>query len=246
MLQWTRNHSRSGDYMTAWTPTGHRFRISITETAAPVRLTMKKWPRGAEKLIAKTPTIDLAILCAEQLNIFNLRHRARPKEDSKYLEHEQQSAAKELEQIRNGPKVRFVIEVPEQHSMLVQETIAELPAISHIAPCPPLSPLDIGACVPPLSIHDAVRRVNQDLEAMGLSPVLKRPESLGRPDHPEKWLDFLHQEYLWTNSPECSDLGKRSIRRRLWGSTPDEWRETAAKYPEIMTIPAERLLATPT
>lgn len=227
MLYWHKNYNRKSLTMMAYTPTGHRMTIISTGIPNRVHAYMTgpdKWQK--KTLIATVPSIEHAMLCAEEHNLYNLRGAAYGPEGSPETANgRRERAAKVLEEMEHGPQDHFVIQVPQFQSPTAQRVLEWIGLHLRMTPYLPPEGWTIHGLVPQTMIREAAVQVNEDLDRDGLAPLLKLPPILGRTDHSEEWLAFLHREYRWDR--------KQKLAARVWEEEGRSWPETAAGYPKL-------------
>lgn len=229
MLYWHRKYARSRLTMTAYSDTGHTLTIVSTGIINPVNVYETAPGARHKSRFATVPSIENAILCAEERNLINLRHAAYAPEDSEEVTHDRRLRARQtLEELESGPNDYFILEVPKVQSLTAQRVLelAGLRLRLRLGPHQPSPGYDMPYLVPQTRIYEAAMRVNDDLEKDELEPRLQLPPILGDPDHPQRWLDFFHLEYRWNQ--------KQDITARLWEQRGDSWTEVAANHRQIM------------
>ena len=226
MLYWHKKYDRNRTTMTAYTETGHTLTIISTGITNAVH-TYEKGPGDRKKTkIATVPSTELAMLCAEQQHLYNLRGAAFGPEDSpKTANGRREKAAEVLEQMKHGPQDHFVIQVPKGQSLTAQRVLESAGLQLRMAPHLPPEDWTIPGLVPQTMIREAAVQVNEDLDRDGLAPLLKLPPILGGTDHPEEWLAFFHREYRWDRA--------QKLAARVWEEEGRSWPETAAGYPKL-------------
>ena len=226
MLYWHRKYGRNRTTMTAYTDTGHTLTIISTGIPNPVHV-YEKGPGDQKKTrFATVPSTELAILCAEQQNLYNLRGAAYGPEDStKRANGRREKAAQVLSQTKHGPQDHFVIQVPKGQSLTVQRVLEWIGLQLLIAPHLPPEDWTMPGLVPQAMIREAAAQVNEDLDKDGLKPLLKLPPILAEADHPQEWLEFLHREYRWDR--------EQKLTARIWEEEGRSWPETAAAHPRL-------------
>lgn len=225
MIHWNRRYSRKKLTMTAHTTTGHVLQIISTGIPNPVHLYVKSPGSKTNARVATVPSIPLAILCAEEHNLYHLRGAAQPPEGAEVNPDTTAQARRDLEEIRSGPTDAFIITVPKAQSMAAQYALEHSGIMLKIEPHQLPPGHRMSALIPKSSIYEAAKAVNQHLQELGLRPLMQLPPILGDPDHPQTWLEFLHNEYRWDNPV--------SIRECLWQSRAEPWEEVALRYRKL-------------
>lgn len=226
MLNWHRKYSRSRMTLTAHSPTGHTLTIISTGIPNPVHLHQTAPGDSAKTRLATVPSIPLAMLCAEEHNLTNLRRSARPERPEEIPEQVQCRAREALDRLHEGPREHFILEVPALQSLSAQSNLPWAGIMATLQPYHPPAGFRMGSTVPQGMIWKAAKAVNHDLEAEGLSPALQPPPTLGDPERPERWLEFFHWEYQWDKD--------QAITARLWQARGESWRQVARRYPHLM------------
>ena len=230
MLHWQKRHSRNRLTMTAHSETGHTLTIISTGIPNPVLVYETAPGERTKTRFATLPSIELAMLTAEDRNVVNLRGTAGAPEHLPGPRGDRRERARLiLEDLQSGPKDYFIIEVPKTQSLNAQRTLELAGLHLRMAPHHPDPGYRLPSIVPQTRIYQAAKAVNEDLARDGLQPLLKLPDILGTPDHPAQWLDFLHQEFEWDR-----DL---NITARLWERRGEDWPATASRYPQTMSDP---------
>lgn len=227
MLYWHRKYARNRTTMTAHSDTGHTLTIISTGITNPVNVYETAPGARSKSRFAIVPSIENAILCAEERNLINLRHAAYAPEDSpEATSGKRAKALSVLQELESGPKEYFILEVPRVQSLTAQRVLELAGLRLRLAPHQQDASHPISSLVPQSRIYEAAKRVNEDLEKERLEPRLKLPPILGDPEHPQHWLDFFHQEYRWNREQE--------ITGRLWQERGISWPEAAASHRRLM------------
>ena len=231
MLHWQKRHSRNRLTMTAHSETGHTLTIISTGIPNPVLVYETAPGKRTKTRFATVPSIELAMLTAEDRNVVNLRGTAGAPEHLPGPRGDRRERARLiLDDLQSGPKDYFIITVPKSQSLNAQRTLELAGLHLRMAPHHPSPDYRLPSIVPQTRIYQAAKAVNEDLARDGLQPMLKLPDILGTPDHPAQWLDFLHQEFEWDR-----DL---NITARLWERRGEDWPATASRYPQTLADPA--------
>ena len=227
MLYWHRKYARNRTTMTAYSQSGHTLTIISTGITNPVNI-YETAPGARKKCrFATVPSIENAILCAEERNLINLRHAAYAQEDSQEVSADKRVRARQaLQELDSGPKDYFILEVPKVQTLTAQRVLELAGLRLRLAPHQPAPGYNMPYLVPQTRIYEAAMRVNEDLDRDGLQPRLQPPPILGDPDNPQRWLDFFHREYRWNRDQE--------ITARLWEDRGDSWAEVAANHRQLM------------
>ena len=230
MLHWHRKYARNRTTMTAYSDTGHTLTIISTGITNPVNVYESAPGAKNKSRFATVPSIENAILCAEERNLINLRHTAYAPEDSPGVDSSRRARARRaLNELDSGAKDYFILEVPRMQTLTAQRLLELASLRLRLAPHQPKPGYDMPSLVPQTRIYEAAKRVNEDLDKDGLQPRLELPPILGDPDNPRRWLEFFHHEYRWDQNQQ--------ITARLWQDRGGAWDETAACYCQLMARP---------
>ena len=124
MLHWQKTYSRSRLTMTAHSETAHTLVIISTGITNPVHVYETAPGQKGKTRFATVPSIELAMLAAEDRNTVNLRGTAGSAEAQPGpLGDRRERARKILDELETGPKDYFIIEVPKTQSLNAQRTL---------------------------------------------------------------------------------------------------------------------------
>lgn len=221
MLNWHKRYSRAKLTMTAHSITGHTYTITSRGVTHPVNLHQQPGPNSKNQNMATVPTIELAILTAETLNLKNTNAAARV--DADLHSTDQTSAAQRaLQALQEEPKAHFLLEVPRSQAITLMETLPHIGLKATLSVQDPQAAMPLTPPISRIQIHTAQQAVNAHLQQLSETILLKDTPILGDPDNPQDWLDFLNQEYHWdedTNITAC-----------LWQRRADTWPQTARRH----------------
>ena len=227
MLHWNKKYSLNRATMTAHTDTGHTLTIISTGIPNPVQVYETAPGDKSRTRFATVPSIELAMLAAEERNLVNLRATAGSPEEPLNAGDERAARARSmLDHLESGPKDYFIIEVPKVQSLTAQRTLELVGLHLRMAPSHPNPAYRIPAIVPQTRIYEAAVAVNADLQRDHLQPLLRLPPTIGETERPGPWLEFFHQEYLWGRNV--------AITGRLWQMRGERWQDVAARYPQTL------------
>ena len=227
MLNWHKKYSRDRATMTAHTDTGHTLMIVSTGITNPVQVYETAPGEKGRTRFATVPSIELAMLAAEERNLVNLRAAAGSPEGPPDPADERRARARSmLDHLESGPKNYFIIEVPKAQAVTAQRTLELVGLHLRMAPTYPNHAYRMHAIVPLSRIYEAAKAVNEDLSKDDLQPRLELPPTIGEPENPAGWLEFLHREYVWDRHAVLTG--------RLWQMRGERWRDVAARYPQKM------------
>ena len=223
MLTWNRTYSRVKLTMEAQPEPGYRYEIISTGVPNPVNVhaTTPYLPR---KRAATVPTIELAMLCAEQLWRWAINNDAHP-DNAGVTDQRRQAAQARLEDLMSGPKVHYIIEIPTTQMMTAQYSLAHAGLNIDMRPHFPDGEMDPETVVDENRIYEAVSAVNQDLASQHLAPLLKVPPLMYHVENPQQYLEMLQREYRWKQM--STPAGRR------WEERGERWPDVAARYPAL-------------
>ena len=230
MLQWHRQPDRTKLTLTARSPTGHTFKITSTGVMTPVHLSVQPPTERTGTRASTVPTIPLAKLCAEELNMYNLRADAHGAAEDGASQQRRKLAQEALTDLTDGPKDHFVIEVPRTQSLTAQYALPQAGLVLGMEAHFPPEGYRTSRLVPESGIRQAAAAVNAELQTLDIRPALRLPPLFADVERPQQWLDFMHREFRWNSSAK--------ITRHLWQERGDAWADVAERYPEIMETPA--------
>lgn len=220
-MHWTTKYTRKSHTKVANPAPGYQYEIVAREFDKPLKV-YETTPTQRRHVIASLPAVpgNAAVLVAERAWEMALREQ-----------HEIDDWKQAVVDRNNGPSVSFLVTVPEEQAVTVQETLDGLYGVVlniRMAQQPDET-IATTAILPRPSLWKAIRAVNQDLESRDEQPLMAELPILGGPLNGKQALTltlFLQTHYRWQ--------GEDQEPEALWAARDDIWTDIAHANQKLM------------
>lgn len=218
-MHWTTQYTKKTRTKVAEPAPGYRYEIVARESAEGLKV-YETTPSEKRHVIASLPLDNAAVLIAE-----------RAWEMQQRFANDAEGWSKIVDQRNNGPTTSYVVTVPENQSLTVQETLDCLyGTVLDIRMLQAEEPgMETTTVLHRPDVWKAVLAVNEDLKRRGLQPLMEELPLLGGPLRGEEALTlilFLQRHYRWT--------GDREEPVAIWPETGLSWTEIAEANRRLM------------
>ena len=228
-MKWSNHHTRKQMTTKAQGEEGRTYEVVSTGTMNPARAySVKHEPnRRPDKktLIARVPTISLAVLATEQVERW---------EQNGDLHNEDPTVAKRAQETRDAlnaePRFTYTFSVPVSQITTVQEALHDGGLDIHLNCMTPHRAAVLKRAILPLAgLWKAINAVNEDLDMRGVQPNLPGPHliepySAANRETTELLL-LMQTHYRWDTD--------QTLLENLWVKDTLEWSEIIRKYPTL-------------
>ena len=219
-MHWRTKYTRKTCTKIAEPAPGYCYEIVARDFGTPLKV-YETTPTEKRHLIASLPAPDnAAVMVAEREWEVQLRRQ-----------HDAENFCKVIEERNNGPKVSFLVTVPEHQALTAQEafnylygTVLDMRMIQQAE-----EEIETTGLLHRPSLWKAVRAVNTDLHERGDQPLMKELPLLGPPMNGRDALVltlFLQTHYRWD--------GEDNLPRALWKERGEIWSDIAEANRELM------------
>ena len=230
-MKWSNHHTSKQIIMKARGQEGRAYEAVNTGIPNPARAySVKHGANGRpdkKTLIARVPTISLAVMAAEQVERW---------EQNGDLHGDDPTVAKRSQETRAAlkaePKFTYTFSVPVSQMSMIQENLPYIDIDIQLNCATPHGAAALKRAVLPLAgLWKAIRAVNEDLKMRGVQPNLPGP-NLRTPysaadQETTELLMLMQTHYRW--GPD------QTLLENLWVKGASEWSEITRQYPNLFT-----------